>query len=212
MIMRWRVTAALLAALLLSLLSPFDAIAATVKPLEVVTEKILVLETERLAAEHTMNSALVRRSLERLDKQMNIMSRERTAESLKLLRDAREALAAAERSSGELSSYVREVRGRLETGGHERFIPLERLNDEIEKPFHSSLERFLSTATDFVQFCNDHMDAITSGQVAENKRYDEHYAAYLKEMESFNSRSMKRSQLLADWSAEYPALLELLPR
>jgi|GEM_PF-2265585 len=212
MIMRWRITAAMLAALLLSLLAPLAAIGATVKPLEVVTEKILVLETERLAGEHAMNSALVRRSLERLDKQMNIMSRERTAESLKLLLDARESLAAAVRSAGGLSGYVREVRGRLESGGHGRFIPLERLNDEIEKPFHSSLERFLATATDFVQFCNDNMEAITSGQAAENKRYDDHYAAYLREMKAFNSQSMKRSQLLADWSAEYPALLELLPR
>lgn len=207
---RWRITAAMLAALLL--FSPFAAIGAMVKPLEVVTERILVLETERLAGEHAMNAALVRRALERLDKQMNIMSRERTAESLKLLRDARETLAAAERSAGGLSGYVREVHARLEAGGHGRFIPLERLNDEIEKPFHASLDRFLATATDFVQFCNDNMDAITSGQAEENKRYDAYYAAYLKEMETFNSRSMKRSQQLADWSAEYPALLELLPR
>ncbi len=211
MIVGWRITAAMLVALL-SLFSPWVVNGATVKPLEVVTEKILVLETERLAGEHAMNAALVRRALERLDKQMNIMSRERAAESLKLLRDARESLASAERSARGLSGYVREVRGRLEAGGHGRFIPLERLNDEVEKPFHVSLARFLSTATDFVQFCNDNLDAITSGQAAENKRYDEYYAAYLREMEKFNAQSMKRSQLLADWSSEYPALLELLPR
>jgi len=210
--MRLSITTVMLAALLISLFSPFAAIGATVKPLEVVTERILVLETERLAGEHAMNSALVRRSLERLDKQMNIMSRERATESLKLLMDVREALAASVRSAGELSGYVKEVRGRLAAGGHERFIPLERLNDEIEKPFHASLERFLATATNFVQFCNDNMEAITSGQAAESKRYDEYYAAYLKTMEAFNDQSMKRSQLLADWSSEYPALLELLPR
>ena len=203
--------AVVLASLLL-LSSPLAARGATVKPLEVVTEKILVLETERLAGEHSLHAVLVRRALERLDKQMNIMSQERTKDSLKLLLDAREALTAAERSAGALSSYVAEVKGRLVEGGHERFVPLARLNDEVEKPYHLALDRFLATATNFVQFCNDHMEAITSGQPAENRLYDGYYAAYLKEMEAFNAQSMKRSQQLVDWSAEYPALLELLPR
>jgi len=203
---------ALMSALFISQSVPLTALGATVRPLEVVTEKILVLETERLAGEHAVNSALVRRSLERLDKQMNIMSQERTRDSLKLLLDVREALTAAVKSAEGLSRYVREVRGRLQSGGHGRFIPLERLNDEVEKPYHATLDRFLSTATTFVQFCDDHMEAITSGQPAESKRYDEYYAAYLREMEAFNRQSVKRSQQLADWSSEYPALLELLPR
>ena len=203
---------AIVTVMFMVLSSPLAAPGATVKPLEVVTEKILVLETERLADEHSMNSILVRRALARLDKQMNIMSHERTKESLKLLSDAREALAGAVKSAGALSSYVGEVKGRLEEGGHARYVPLAGLNDKIEKPYHMALDRFLATATDFVQYCNDHLEAITSGQTAENKRYDEYYAAYLREMEAFNAQSMKRSQQLADWSAEYPALLELLPR
>lgn len=197
---------------LLLLLLPLAAPGATVKPLEVVTEKLLVLETERLAGEHAMNSVLVRHALERLDKQLNIMSRERTKESLRLLLEAREALAAAMRSSAALSGYVTMVKGRLKEGGHERFIPLATLNSEVESPYHLAMERFLATATDFVQFCNDNLEAISGGEVAANKSYDKYYAAYLKEMEAFNAQSMKRSQLLADWSSEYPALLESLPR
>lgn len=212
MIMRRCSKAAMLAVMSMSLLLPLSAFAATVRPLEVVTEKILVLETERLAGEHSMNSALMRRALERVDRQMNIMSQERIRESLRLLFDAREALGAAMRSSRALSGYVAEVKGRLREGGHGRFIPLARLNDEIEKPYHESLERFLATSTDFVQFCNDNLEAITSGQAAENKSYDGYYAAYLREMEAFNAQSMKRGQVLSDWSTEYPALLEFLPR
>jgi hypothetical protein len=194
------------------MLLPLTALGATVKPLEVVTEKILVLETQRLADDHAMNAALVRRALERVDKQMNIMSRERATESLKLLRDARETVALAEKSAEALSSYVSEVKGMLAEKGHGRFIPLAKLNDEVEKPYHKALGKFLATASDFVQFCNDNMEAITSGQPAENKRYDEYYAAYLREMDSFNVQSMKRSQLLADWSADHPGLVECLPR
>jgi hypothetical protein len=197
---------------LLPLLLPGPSFGAQVKPLEVVTEKILVLETERLGGEHAMNAALVRRALERLDKQMNIMSQERIGESLKLLADARSATAAAERSAAGLSSYVQQVRDSLKEKGHVRYLPLARLHDEIEKPYHVALDRFLATATDFVQYCNDNLEAIATGQAAENKRYDQYYIAYLREMEVFNAQSMKRSQQLADWSGEYPALLEFLPR
>jgi RecB family exonuclease len=208
MIMRW-ITRAVAVALLLTPLSVF---AAMVKPLEVVTERIIVLEMERLAAEHAVSSALVRRALERLDKQMNIMSRERTTESLKLLADAREAVTVADRSATSLSRYVESNRARFKDGGHGRFLPLARLNNEVEKPYHTALDRFLATATDFVQYCNDNLDAITSGQQLETRRYEEYYAAYLKDMEAFNAQSMKRSQLLGDWASEYPALLEYLPR
>ncbi len=198
--------------LLLMLLLPHGVFGANVKPLEVVTEKILVLEVERLAAEHSMRSALVRRALERLDKQMNIMSRERARDSLQLLTYAREAEMAAARSSAALSGYVSEVKGRLAEGGHGRFLPLARLDGEVEKPYLAALGKFLSTATDFVQFCHDNMEGITLGHEAENKGYDRHYAAYLREMEAFNAQSMKRSQLLVDWSAEYPSIYESLPR
>jgi hypothetical protein len=191
---------------------PLTVFGATVKPLEVVTEKILVLETQRLADDHAINAALVRRALERVDKQMNVMSQDRTRESLKLLRDARETVLLAEKSAEGLSCYVAEIKGLLAEKGHARFLPLAKLNDEVEKPYYKSLEKFLATATDFVQFCNDNLEAITSGQPAENKHYDEYYAAYLREMDSFNVQSMKRSQLLADWSADYPSLVELLPR
>lgn len=211
MLMRWFFISLVLAVMLPSLL-PESTLAAQVKPLEVVTERILVLETERLAGEHAMNCALVRRALERLDKQMNIMSRERTLDSLKLLSDAREAAAVSARSAAGLSSYVAQVKESLKEKGHGRFIPLEKLNDEIEKPYHEVLDRFLATAIDFVQFCHDNLEAIATGQAAENKRYDAYYTAYLKEMDAFNSRSMQRSQQLADWSSEYPALLEYLPR
>lgn len=210
--MRWIISSVAAALFLTSLLSPTGAFAATVKPLEVVTERIIVLEMERLAAEHAVSSALVRRALERLDKQMNIMSRERTTESLKLLADAREAVTAADRSATSLSRYVESNRARFKNGGHGRFLPMARLNNEVEKPYHAALDRFLATATDFVQYCNDNLDAITSGQQLESRRYDEYYAAYLKDMETFNVQSMKRSQLLGDWASEYPALLEYLPR
>jgi hypothetical protein len=194
------------------LAAPAPVHAAAVKPLEVVTEKILVLETERLAHEHALTSALVRRNLERLDRQMNIMSQERTADSLRLLADTRESLRAAMRSAAALSGYVKDVASQMQTQGHGRFIPLAKLNDAVEKPYHAALERFLATATDFVQFCHDNLEAIATGQPQETKRYDNYYAAYLKAMDEFNSRRMKRSQELVDWSADYPALLEYLPR
>lgn len=212
MFMRWTVKSLTVALVLLPLLSPGPVRSATVKPLEVVTERMLILETERLSSEHSMSVALVRRALERLDKQMNIMSKERTLDSLKLLSDAREALAASMRSSEALSSYVEANASRLKGGGHGRVIPLARLDAEMEKPYHLALDRFLATAMDFVQYCHDNMEAITSGQAQEGKRYDEYYAAYLREMEAFNQQSVKRSRLISDWAAEYPSLLEFLPR
>lgn len=212
MFMRWIVKSSAVALMLATLLLSEPVPCATVKPLEVVTERMLILETERLASDHSMSAALVRRALERLDKQMNIMSEERTLDSLKLLSDAREALAASVRSSAALSSYVEATASRLKDGGHGRVIPLARLDAEIEKPYHSALDRFLATAMDFVQYCHDNMAAITSGQAQEGKRYDEYYAAYLREMEAFNQQSVKRSRLISDWAAEYPAILEFLPR
>jgi hypothetical protein len=185
---------------------------AGVKPLEVFTERIVALEVERFANEHSISEALVRNSLDRLNKGMNIMSQERTVASLRLLADARQAVADAERSGKALSDYINSSRPQLKEGGHERFLPLAGLYERIEKPYHAALERFLATAADFVQYCSENHVAISTGQVVENSRYDALYAAYLRDMEAFNLQSMNRSQLIADWASEHPAIMELLPR
>lgn len=203
-----RVAGAVIVAVLLAL----PAGAAEVKPLEVFSEKIIVREVEHLAIQHAMASALVRKSVDRLNREMNIMSHERTRESLRLLANARSTLTAAMRTSAELSSYVATSKAQLKTAGHERFLPLARLDGEIEHPYYEELERFFTTAADFVQFCNDNLDAIMTGQPEESKQYDIRYAAYLKAMDAFNARSVKRGEQLTAWANEYPGLWELLPR
>jgi hypothetical protein len=191
---------------------PLPVTGASVKPLEVFSEKILQREIEHFAAEHTLSSVMLRRAVDRMNREMNIMSRETTQESLKLLKGATESLGASIKSSAALSNYITSNSARLKDAGHGRFLPLARLNVEIEAPYHKALEKFLATAAVFVGYCNDNFDAITSGSKIEGKRYDELYAAYVKEMDNFNDQSIKRSQLLAEWGSEYPSLWELMPR
>ena len=140
------------------------------------------------------------------------MSKETVLESQELLNSASESLVSSMKSSAALSNYLTANSARLKSSGHGRFLPLAGLNDEIEAPYHKALERFLSTAAVFVSYCGDNFDAITNGNKEKGKRYDELYAAYIKEMDSFNTQSIKRSQLLADWGGEYPELWELMPR
>lgn len=185
---------------------------AEVKPLEVFSEKIVILEIEHFASQLAMSSAQVRKSVDRLNSELNIMSKERTQEALKLLATARGTLAAAIRSSSELSRYVSTSSSQLKSAGHERFLPLARLDSEIERPYYDALDRFLATAADFVQYCDDNFEAVVTGQEAERTQYDKYYAAYLREMENFNQRSVTRSQQITDWANEYPHLWELLPR
>jgi len=207
-----RIVTAALALLLVMPFSPQNAVAATVKPLEVFSEKILVLEIEHLANEHILASVELRKSVDRLNRQMNIMSAERTQESLKLLARAAEALAAARMSSAALSSYLSTNSARLKNSGHGRFLPLARLNEETEVPYFKALDSFFAIATVFVRYCGDNLEAISSGQKAANTRYDQLYAAYLKAMDGFNNESIYRSQLLVDFGSEYPSLWELMPR
>lgn len=186
--------------------------AAAIKPLEIFSEKILVLEIEFLAAEHNLNSTLLRRSVDRLNREMNIMSKATAGESLKLLTDVAEKLSATEKSSAALSRYLTTNSATLREAGHGSYLPLAGMDAEIEGGYLKALSIFLKTAFTFVGFCHDNVEAITRGKVAEGKRYAELYAAYLKDMELFNSRSMVRSQLLAEMGSEYPSLWELMPR
>lgn len=204
----------LVATLMLLLLRVSVAVpeAATVKPLEVFSEKILVLEIEYFATDHILTSALLRKSVDRLNREMNIMSKETARESLKLLSNVSERLSAARESSKALSSYLTANSSRLKAAGHGRYLPLAMMDKEIEGEYFRALTSFLKTATVFVQFCCDNFDGISSGSKEEGKRYEELYAAYLKEMEVFNARSIARSQLLADMGSEYPSLWELMPR
>ncbi len=209
--MRLKVNRIAVSFILLAVLA-LPAAGAEVKPLKVFSEKILILEIEHFASELSMSSALVRKAIDRLNSEMNIMSPDRTQEALKLLATARGTLAEAMRSSAALSSYVSASSGQLKSAGHERFLPLARLDKEIEKPFYEALDRFLATAGDFVQFCNDNFEAVATGQEVERRQYDRYYAAYLREMDKFNSQSVTRSEQIAEWANEYPSLWELLPR
>lgn len=198
--------------LLLVLISRGNLSAATVKPLEVFSEKILVMEIEYLANEHSLNSTLLRRAVDRLNREMNIMSKSTAGESLKLLTKAAEVLSATVRSSAALSSYLKTNSARLKTAGHGRYLPLADMDAEIEGPYFKALDSFLKTAATFVQFCHDNFAAVSSGSPAEVKRYEELYAAYGKEMELFNAQSIARSQLLVEMGMDYPSLWELMPR
>lgn len=186
--------------------------AAAIKPLEIFSEKILVLEIEFLATEHNLNSTLLRRSVDRLNREMNIMSKSTAGESLKLLTDVAEKLSATEKSSGALSRYLTTNSATLKEAGHRRYLPLAAMDAEIETDYFKALSIFLKTAFTFVGFCHDNFDAITSGKIAEGKHYEELYSVYLKDMERFNSQSIARSQLLAEMGSEYPSLWELMPR
>jgi len=186
--------------------------AATVKPLEVFSDKILVLEIESFATEHSLNSTQLRRSVDRLNREMNIMSKATAGESLKLLTTVEEKLSAAVKSSAALSDYLTANSARLKAAGHGRYLPLAEMDKEIEGRYYKALESFLKTAFTFVQYCYDNFDAVTSGSKEERKRYEELYATYLKEMELFNGQSIARSQLLAEMGSDYPALWELMPR
>lgn len=186
--------------------------AASVKPLEVFSEKILVLEIEHLSTEHSLNSTLLRRSVDRLNREMNIMSKATAGESLKLLADVSEKLSAAVKSSEGLSRYLTTNSVRLKADGHGRYLPLAEMDKEIEGAYFKTLAAFLKTAFTFVQYCSDNLDAISSGTEAERKRYDELYASYLRDAEIFNAQSISRSQLLAEMGTDHYSLWELMPR
>lgn len=196
----------------LLLFLPGSLFSAGVKPLEVFSEKILVLEIERLASEHSLNSTLLRRSVDRLNREMNIMSKETAAESLKLLTAVAERLADAEKSSAALSSYLTSNSASLKSAGHERYLPLAVMDREIEGDYFKALATYDKTAFDLVNFCHDNFAAVASGKKEATRRYDQLYAAYLKDMERFNAQSIARSQLLAQMGSEYPSLWELMPR
>jgi hypothetical protein len=202
----------LIAALFLFPLLTIGAEGASVKPLEVVSEKILQREIEHLAEEHILSSVMLKRAVDRMNSEMDILSKEAALESQKLLKGVSEALAASMKSAAALSNYIATNRSRLKDAGYDRFLPLARLNSEIEAPYHKALEKFLLTAAVFVSYCSDNFDAISTGSKVEVKRYDELYASYVKEMDNFNDQSIKRGQLLADWGGTYPELWELLPR
>jgi len=197
---------------MLILISAGNLSAASVKPLEVFSEKILVLEIEHLSTEHSLNSALLRRSVDRLNREMNIMSKATAGESLKLLADVSGKLSAAIKSSADLSRYLTTNSDRLKAAGHGRYLPLAEMDKEIEGDYFRSLAAFLKTAYIFVQYCYDNLDAISSGNQRERKRYDELYAAYLKDAELFNAQSIARSQLLAEMGTDHYSLWELMPR
>jgi len=186
--------------------------AAGVKPLEVFSDKILVLEIEHLTTEHSLNSTLLRRSVDRLNCEMNIMSKATAGESRKLLTAVAEKLAAAEKSSASLSSYLTTNSPSLKRAGHERYLPLAVMDRDMERDYFKALAIFLKTAFALVDFCHDNFDAISSGKKEEASRYGQLYATYLQDMERFNTQSIARSQLLAEMGSEYPSLWELMPR
>lgn len=210
--MRARQVVSLIALLTLLLFPAGNLSAAGVKPLEVFSEQILVREIEYLSTEHSLNSTLLRRSVDRLNREMNIMSKATAGESLKLLSAVAEKLTAAEKSSVSLSSYLTANRASLKSAGHERYLPLAVMDKEIEDDYFKALTTFLKTAFALVTFCHDNFDAISSGKKEEASRYDQLYAAYLKDVERFNAQSITRSQLLAEMGSEYPTLWELMPR
>jgi len=198
--------------LLLTFLPAVNISAASIKPLEIFSEKILVREIEFLATEHSLNSTLLRKSVSRLNREMNIMSKSTAGQSLKLLIDVDEKLSAAVKSSAALSGYLITNSATLKGAGHERYLPLALMDKEVEGDYFKSLATFVKTAFDLVNFCHDNYDAVSSGGKEATKRYDELYAAYLKDMELFNSQSIARSQLLSEMGAEYAFLWELMPR
>lgn len=202
----------LLAALVALPLVTTGAEGASVRPLELFSEKILQREIEHFADDHILASVMLRRAVDRMNREMNIMSKETVQDSQKLLKNASETLAVSMKSSAALSNYLATNSARLKSSGHGRFLPLAALNSEVEEPYHKALESFLATAAVLVGYCSDNFDAISSGSKVEGKRFEELYASYVKEMDKFNTQSIQRSQLLADWGSEYPDLWELMPR
>ncbi|NJD92312.1 MAG: hypothetical protein FIA91_12515 [Geobacter sp.] len=185
---------------------------ATVKPLEIFSEKILALEVEHLATEHVLASSRLRKTVDRLNREMNIMSRERARDSLTILDKVAEALAETARSSAKLSGYLTANSVRLKSSGHGRFLPLADMDKESEIPYQQALERVVVTARLLVRHCYDNFEPISNGDKEAGKRYDELFGAYQKDTESFNNMSMARSRYLTDLGADYPSLWELLPR
>lgn len=206
-------TTVLTVVLLCGLLLPAGTgFAATVKPLEIFSEKILALEVEHLATEHVLASSRLRKAVDRLNREMNIMSRERAKDSLIILDKVADALAETVRSSSRLSGYLTANSARLKSSGHGRFLPLAGMDSESEVPYQKALERVVVTARQLVRHCYDNFDLISSGDKETGKLYDELFAAYQKDTESFNSMSIARSRYLTDLGADYPSLWELLPR
>lgn len=194
------------------LLPAGKGIAATVKPLEIFSEKILALEVEHLATEHVLSSSRLRKAVDRLNREMNIMSRERARDSLTILEKVADALVEATRSSSKLSGYLTANSARLKSSGHGRFLPLASMDAESEIPYQKALERVVDTARMLVRHCYDNFDLISGGDKETGKRYDELFAAYQKDTESFNDMSIARSRYIADMGSDYPSLWELLPR
>ena len=129
-----RQSVSFIAILLLLTLLPVGTIpAASIKPLEIFSEKILVREIEFLAAEHSLNSTLLRKSVARLNREMNIMSKSTAGQSLKLLTDVDEKLSAAVKSSAALSSYLTTNSASLKSAGHERYLPLALMDKEVAR-------------------------------------------------------------------------------
>jgi hypothetical protein len=210
MMLRVTVLAVVLASSLI--VSSGEAFAASVKPLEIFSEKILALEVEYLATEHALASSRLRKAVERLNREMNITSKERAMVSLAMLAKVSDALAETVKSSAALNNYVTANSSRLKSSGHEKFLPLAVMVKECETPYQQLLERVVMTAGSLVNHCNDRFDAVSSGDKEAGKRYEELFAAYQKDTEHFNDQSMTRSQYLTEMGGEYPSLRELLPR
>ena len=186
--------------------------AATVKPLEIFSEKILALEVEHLATEHVLASSRLRKAVDRLNREMNIMSRERAKDSLAILDKVADALAETARSSSKLTGYLTANSVRLKSSGHGKYLPLASMESESEIPYQKALAQVVATARLLVRHCYDSFDLISSGDKETGKRYDELFAAYQKDTESFNGMSIARSRYIAELGAENPSLWELLPR
>lgn len=196
----------------LSLSAATFAWAASVKPLDIVSEKIFANEAERLASEHSDVMSMLRRTVERLNRQVDISSVESGEKSLQAFGSVAAALGKAEKSANSLVDYLTKNRITLISSGNERYFPLTDLVKDIERPYFKAVSSFAGSGSDFIRYCTDNFNAISAGSENELKRYEELYGGYLREVESFNEASQKRSRLIADMSEKYPAVWELLPR
>lgn len=189
----------------------FPAGGAAVKPLEVFSEKIYVLEIENLAREHALSSAALEKAVDRLGREMSIVTQEAAQASLQRIAAAQGTMAAAQHRSAVLCVYIATNSRQLQAAGHGRFLPLARLDRNIEKPYYQCLESYFTAAADLVGFCRDNFELIATRQAEASRKYDELYAVYVKELATVNIRSSIRNRQLVDFANEYPDLRELLP-
>ena len=185
--------------------------AAGVKPLEDLSGTLVERQIVELADSNATAAANLQQGMEKVFAGMELSSPEKMADAAQLVVQARQSLVEAGKAAAELSGYVAANRGRL-VGKQSRFLPLAKLNEQLEAPYLDSVDLFLTAAHELLAHAGPNFGKICVGSQPERQRYEELYQAYSRAVANLNDQGAARTKRLNDWLKRYEELRDLLPR